>query len=138
VRRVAPPTVTISATSAHITSSQMATGRADRAVGAVVEFMALLYSSRHADARGRGSRAVEKGAPRVSPRVRKFIGLLILLPGLGAYLIGAMLLADRVPDFWLAKLAYFAIAGLAWALPVRGLMKWMNSGPERPSAGGNP
>lgn len=74
----------------------------------------------------------------MSPRIRKFVGMLVLLPGLGAYLLGAMVLADRVPEFWLVKLAYFIVAGVAWALPVRGLMKWMNSGPERPPPGGNP
>lgn len=63
----------------------------------------------------------------MSPRVKKFIGLLILLPGLLVYFGGVVALADRLPEFWVIKLVYFIVTGLAWALPVIPLMKWMNA-----------
>lgn len=65
------------------------------------------------------------------PRFKKLLGLFILLPGIAAYLAAAIILADRVPDIWLAKLVYFLVAGLAWAFPARYLMRWINAEPSR-------
>ena len=62
---------------------------------------------------------------RMPPRVKKLVGLFILLPGIGAYLLAAMLIADRLPDFWFLKLLYFIVAGVAWAIPAHYLMRWM-------------
>jgi hypothetical protein len=53
-----------------------------------------------------------------------------LLLGIALYLGLAATLADLVPDFWLAKLLYFAIAGVVWAFPARGLFRWMNQPPK--------
>lgn len=58
------------------------------------------------------------------PRLRKLISLTVLLPGLLAYALGAMLLADFVPKFWLFKLCYFVIAGVGWAAPALLLLRW--------------
>lgn len=66
----------------------------------------------------------------MSPRAKKFIGLIILLPALVVYFGAVVTLAERVPAFWLVKLVYFMIAGLAWAAPVIPLMKWMNREPK--------
>ena len=67
----------------------------------------------------------------MSPRFKKLLGLFVLLPGMAAYLMAAMVLADRVPDHWLLRLIYFLVAGLAWAFPARWLMRWINAGPSR-------
>lgn len=64
----------------------------------------------------------------MSARYRKLLGLFILLPGMFFYLLIAAALSERLPDFWLIKLVYFAIAGIAWAFPVKRLMGWMNAG----------
>jgi hypothetical protein len=64
----------------------------------------------------------------MTPRLKKFVGLFILLPALLLYFGGVVALADRLPDFWLIKLVYFIVTGLAWAAPVIPLMKWMNAG----------
>jgi hypothetical protein len=67
----------------------------------------------------------------MSIRLRKFLSLFILVPGLAAYCFLAIALADRIPDFWAAQLAYFMIAGLAWAYPASRLIRWAN-GAARP------
>ncbi len=69
------------------------------------------------------------------PRLRKLIGIGALLPGLTLYLVAAAAIGERVPDHALLKLLYYAVAGLAWVMPVRGLMRWMNG---RPSQNGTP
>ena len=33
--------------------------------------------------------------------------------------------ATLVPDHWLAELAYYAVAGLAWLWPAAKLVRWM-------------
>jgi hypothetical protein len=66
----------------------------------------------------------------VKPRLKKLLGLFVLLPGLLAYFGIVVTLADRLPAFWLAHLAYFIAAGLIWALPVIPFMKWMEKGPD--------
>ncbi|NWG91641.1 MAG: DUF2842 domain-containing protein [Parvularculaceae bacterium] len=66
----------------------------------------------------------------MSPRLKKLIGLLVLLPGLLLYIGAVATLAERVPKFWLVELFYYVAAGVVWALPAMPLIKWMNS--ERP------
>ena len=102
-----------------MTKSQRATRRF-AGDGAVVSTMAALYS--------KGDPAATVAAPHdpppMPPRLRKLVALVLLVPGLAAYCLGAIVLADRVPSHWFLKLAYFVAAGLAWALPARALMRW--------------
>jgi len=65
----------------------------------------------------------------MSASTRKLIGAIALLPAIVLYLAAAATLADFVPDFWLAKLAYFLVAGVVWAFPAKRLFTWMNAGP---------
>lgn len=67
----------------------------------------------------------------MNPRIKKLIGSGVLLAGLGAYVLGAIALADFVPKHWLVQLCYFAVAGIAWSLPAIPLIKWMNADPKR-------
>lgn len=67
----------------------------------------------------------------MKPRLKKLVGLLVLPPGLLLYFGAVVTLADKVPDFWLAQLVYFAVTGVAWAAPVIPLMKWMEKDPAR-------
>ena len=62
-------------------------------------------------------------------RLRKLIGLPAVLLFLAAYVAAAVWIADRLPDHWLADLVFFAVAGLAWGVPLIPLFKWMNRGP---------
>jgi hypothetical protein len=63
----------------------------------------------------------------MSPRLKKLVGLSILLAGLFLYIGAAVTLAERLPKFWLAELVYYVAAGVLWALPAMPLIKWMNS-----------
>lgn len=90
-----------------------------------------------AGGRGEFTRAKESESKQtgMSPRVKKLIGLFVLLPALLVYFGGVVTLADRVPSFWLAKLVYFIATGLAWAVPVIPFMKWMEKAPDKNKKG---
>lgn len=68
-------------------------------------------------------------------RLRKFIGLLVMLAWIFVYSLLAMGVAVRVlPEAnGLVKFAYYAIAGLAWILPIMPLIRWM-SRPDAPAS----
>jgi uncharacterized membrane protein len=76
--------------------------------------------------RGNGDR---RNAP-VSPRLKKLIGIAVIVPGLIIYVGAAVTLAEAVPEFWLAKLAYFIAAGLFWAVPAVPFIRWMEAEPK--------
>ena len=60
--------------------------------------------------------------------MRKPIGAIILLVWLIAYVAVAAVVGDRIAyEHWAWKLLYFPIAGLAWVLPVKPLLKWMHA-----------
>lgn len=64
------------------------------------------------------------------PRLRKAIGAAALLGYLVAYVAGAIMLGEALlgtGPVW-AQLAYFAVAGIAWVLPLKPLFGWMNGG----------
>ena len=60
--------------------------------------------------------------------MRKPLGAIILLVWLIAYVAVAAVVGDRIAyEHWAWKLLYFPIAGLAWVLPVKPLLKWMHA-----------
>ncbi len=63
----------------------------------------------------------------MTPRFKKLVGTAVLLGGLVAYVLGAIVIADFVPKHWLAQLLFFATAGIGWAFPAIPLIKWMNA-----------
>lgn len=64
------------------------------------------------------------------PRSRKLVALALLLPGLLAYVLAAIVVADALPQHWLVRLLYFIIAGIAWAAPARALIAWAEGRPK--------
>lgn len=62
----------------------------------------------------------------MSPRLRKFIGMIAILAFLAAYTVVVVLVGDHVPDHWVAKAAYFGVFGTAWGVPLFPLIRWMN------------
>jgi hypothetical protein len=38
----------------------------------------------------------------------------------------AAILGDHIPAHWAAQLAYFAVVGTLWGVPLFPLIKWMN------------
>ena len=62
----------------------------------------------------------------MAPRSRKFIGLLALMAFILLYVGVALAIADRLPDNFIIKLIFYAVAGVGWGLPVLPLLSWMN------------
>jgi len=58
---------------------------------------------------------------------RTAIALAIGLPGFVAYVMAAVVLADRVTSLhWALQALYFLIAGVLWALPGYWLIVWVS------------
>ena len=66
----------------------------------------------------------------MSPRLKKLLGFALLLPALAAYFLAAAALGVHVPDNQLLKAGYYLFAGVAWALPAKYLIQWMNAAPK--------
>lgn len=64
----------------------------------------------------------------MSARVRKLIGLVALMVFVLLYVGAAVRVGEMLPDHWAARLAYYAVVGIAWGLPVLPLISWMNRG----------
>ena len=62
----------------------------------------------------------------MTPRLKKFIGMVILLIGFFFYVVAAITIADYLPSIRLVQLVYFVLAGIAWIFPVKSLLSWMN------------
>ncbi|MBL8557610.1 MAG: DUF2842 domain-containing protein [Hyphomonadaceae bacterium] len=59
---------------------------------------------------------------------RKALGSLAILTWLTVYIVVAVMIGERLhglPD--ILPLLYYAVAGVAWVLPLRGLFRWMNA-----------
>ena len=65
----------------------------------------------------------------MNARARKAIGGVGILVFLGAYVWAAITLGERVPDQPLLRLAYYAIVGVVWGVPLFPLIRWMNREP---------
>jgi hypothetical protein len=61
-------------------------------------------------------------------RLKSFLGGIAILVFLLAYVSVAIALADHLPDNQAARLAFFAVAGLAWGVPLIPLLSWMAKG----------
>ena len=64
----------------------------------------------------------------MNPRVRKLIGLVGILVFLTAYVFAAVTIGERLSGHWAVQLAYYAVVGTAWGVPILPLISWMNSG----------
>lgn len=60
------------------------------------------------------------------PNPRSLIGLIIFLVGLAFYVGVVAWLAEFLGDMpMVLEILFYAVAGIAWIFPARGLMKWM-------------
>ncbi|HEY7798789.1 MAG TPA: DUF2842 domain-containing protein [Hyphomonadaceae bacterium] len=60
--------------------------------------------------------------------MRKPFGALIIVVWIVAYVAVAAVIGDRIAsEHWFWKVLYFPIAGLAWVLPLRPLLRWMHA-----------
>ena len=65
----------------------------------------------------------------MKPRIKKLIGILILLVGMFVYFIAAINIADALPDHIVLQIGYYAIAGIIWVFPLKPLFLWINKEP---------
>lgn len=61
-------------------------------------------------------------------RLRKLIGLFGILGFLTAYVVAVIAVGERVPAHWAAQIAFYALAGVLWGVPILPLITWMNRG----------
>lgn len=64
----------------------------------------------------------------MSARVRKFIGGIGIVGFLALYAWAVVMIGERLPAHWAAQLTFYAVAGLAWGVPILPLITWMNRG----------
>ena len=64
----------------------------------------------------------------MGPRTRKAIGSAAILLFLLFYVGVAGWIGDKLPNQWLVKLVFYAVAGTAWGAPLIPLLTWMNRG----------
>lgn len=80
----------------------------------------------------------------LSMRIRKLIGLVVLLAFMFLYAMLVMTIAvARLPENGVIEFVYFLVAGIIWAVPARYLILWMqrpdpapapDNGTSRPAA----
>lgn len=63
----------------------------------------------------------------MGPRTRKGIGSILVIVFLCFWVWLATSLAVFVPDDFLAQLAFFAVAGTTWGVPLLPLFAWMQA-----------
>ena len=61
-------------------------------------------------------------------RLRKLIGLFGILGFLGVYVVVVVTIGERLPNYWAAQIAFYALAGTLWGVPLIPLIRWMNRG----------
>jgi NhaP-type Na+/H+ or K+/H+ antiporter len=66
--------------------------------------------------------------PAMPARIRKLIGGVGIVAFLIAYAVAVATIAGHLPDNALVKLAFFALAGLCWGVPLIPFISWMNRG----------
>jgi hypothetical protein len=60
--------------------------------------------------------------------MRKPLGALIIVVWIVAYVAVAAVIGDRIAsEHWFWKVLYFPIAGLAWVVPLKPLLRWMHA-----------
>lgn len=72
--------------------------------------------------------------PRLPMRLRKLIGMIVMVAFVVLYaLLAMMLAATRLPGspIWVQTI-YYAVAGLAWTVPCALLIRWMQRPDEAP------
>jgi hypothetical protein len=66
---------------------------------------------------------------RVEPSWRPLAGMALILTWIAFW---AVVVASAAPLLgglhWLVHLVYYAVAGIAWILPLRPLLRWMETG----------
>lgn len=67
--------------------------------------------------------------PAMTPRVRKFVGMIAILSFVTLYVIVVVTIGEHVPGHWLAQLVFYGVSGTLWGVPLFPLIRWMNREP---------
>lgn len=62
----------------------------------------------------------------MSPRLKKFIGMIGILAFMTLYVVLASKVGDLVPRVLWAQSIYYAVVGILWGVPLFPLIRWMN------------
>ena len=62
----------------------------------------------------------------MSPRLRKFIGMIAILAFCTAYVVAAIMVSERLPEHWAVRGVFYGVVGIVWGFPLFPLIKWMN------------
>ena len=62
----------------------------------------------------------------MNPRLKKLVGMVLILAYLAAYVWAVITVGGFVPAAWWAQLAFYAVAGMVWWIPLAPAIKWMN------------
>jgi Protein of unknown function (DUF2842) len=62
----------------------------------------------------------------MNPRMRKLIGLVVILVFLLLYMGAVARISAYVPDHGPWQFAFYALAGVSWGVPILPLISWMN------------
>jgi hypothetical protein len=67
------------------------------------------------------------------PRIKKFIGAIVMLVWIPVYAVIAMIVALKVLPHasGLVAFIYYAIAGTIWIIPIGLMLPWMNREPAK-------
>jgi hypothetical protein len=70
------------------------------------------------------------------PHTKKFIGVLVILVWLAVFIVIAWGVGIRVlPQAnGLVKFLYYAVAGMAWIVPIGLMLPWMSRDPRKPNS----
>ena len=70
---------------------------------------------------------------RMSPRVKKLIGTVVILLWLLVYVVLVAGFARMILPHatWYAELAFYALAGTLWIVPIGLMLPWMNRQPRK-------
>ena len=64
----------------------------------------------------------------MNPRAKRAVAALAVLIFLAAYVWAVIAIGGVLPDHWLIDLVFYAVAGVAWGVPLIPILKWA----ERP------
>ena len=64
----------------------------------------------------------------MAPRTRRLVAAFGAVAFLAFYVWAAIAIGDRLPDSMWIDLVFFAVAGIAWGLPLIPLLRWAEKG----------
>jgi hypothetical protein len=63
--------------------------------------------------------------------MRKFLGAVAIIVWLAAYIAVMAVVGDRVlHEPWYIQVLFFPVAGIAWVIPIKPLLRWMHARDE--------